>query len=172
MKDSKWAAMGQVFFEPDWIENNTAKEWTASVKMDTEVTREWRGLNWNYGSGTLTTTFYYYADSDSDDPAPAFNAYNPVGWTVITSFTSGASDDYVEFEQYSCSGKLDTQPYWLAVGIVLKGTDADTYGSFKGAVDDVCFVGKCVDPAVPVPPSALLLGSGLLGLGVLRFRNA
>ncbi|MFA4902323.1 MAG: hypothetical protein WC600_06205 [Desulfobaccales bacterium] len=165
VSDSQYAALGQVFYEPDWIATNTSKEWTASVKMDTKAG------TWG-GSGSLVTSFYYYAGSDSDDPAPAFNAYNPVGWTLITSFTAGPpTDGYINFSNYTYndSGKLDTQPYWLAVGIVLQGT-CSAWGSFSGAVDDVCFVGQCVDP-VPVPPSVLLLGSGLLGLGALRFRK-
>lgn len=166
VNDSQYAALGQVFYEPDWIATNTHKEWTASVKMDT------KSGTWG-GSGSLVTSFYYYAGSELGDPAPAFNAYNPIGWTLITSFTAVSPyDGYPDFtdDTYSSSGTLDAQPYWLAVGVVLQGNCSSSWQSFSGAVDDVCFVGQCVDP-VPVPPSVLLMGSGLLGLGILRFRK-
>lgn len=170
VRDSKYAALGQVFYEPDWDPLMTHKEFTASVKMDTKSESEYGSP----GAGTLITSFYYWAGSEAGDPMPTFSATNPTGWTLITSFTAVSPyDGYPDFgdDTYSLSGKLDCQPYWLAVGVVLQGTDNNNYGKFYGAVDDICFVGNCVDP-VPVPPSALLLGSGLLALGVLRFRKS
>lgn len=108
VRDARWAALGQVFFEPDWDPNMLHKEFTASVKMDTKNESEYG----NAGHGTLTTTFYYFAGSEQGDPAPAFSATNPVGWTIIKSFTASApSDGYPVFITYDFEGKLDTQPY-------------------------------------------------------------
>lgn len=75
-----------------------------------------------------------------------------------TSVTAWANDDAV-------FGTGNAQGYHVAAHV-----KSDLFLSIDGVSNTFYTTDR--HPAVPVPPSALLLGSGLLGMGILRFRKS
>jgi len=104
--------------------------------------------------------------------APAFNGLDAPGaaWTLISEVDSEPGlaqtslfDPDGPWGTIEVTGTLADQPRWFA--IAFEGRSID--GIWQANFDNVLLTTQCV----PVPPSLLLLGSGLLGLGVLRFRK-
>ena len=103
--------------------------------------------------------------------APAFGGPdNPgSGWTLISQSTALAVTGYGNYTTFSASGTLaGIQPQWFAVAF--EGSTDPTYTSYA-SFTRVDLTTQCVS-SVPMPPSALLMGSGLMGLlGWRRFRK-
>jgi hypothetical protein len=135
-----------------WINGGTSESY--DFKFDYQQTV----ANLQYG-------FFYSTDAS----APAFgNLANPgAGWTLISAVTTrmpqttGAERRLVEV-----TGTLEgINPQWFL--LAFEGTSYPS-PSIRANFDNVSLT---TSSAVPVPPSLLLLGSGLLGMGVLRFRK-
>jgi hypothetical protein len=95
------------------------------------------------------TNTFYWGDA----------GYNPFGgWPATTGGGLTVDDQYLD-NSGVVGGVFTNTPTLYNIG-------ADT--RFKASLR----VFSPEPPAVPVPPSALLLGSGILGLGILRFRKA
>lgn len=144
-------------------------------------------LSFNYAAPDGTTAKYGVYVWDSAAPMVAFNPSDPTNsyWTAVTDGSTGlvtlannTSNNIPDAHAYttgliSIDGKCEEldQPRYFA--ILLEAESHRPYSTtYAAGFDDVCFT-TCCDPAppVPVPPSALLLGSGLLGLGIVRFRS-
>ncbi|MHB9073036.1 MAG: hypothetical protein ACYC6G_05885 [Desulfobaccales bacterium] len=104
--------------------------------------------------------------------APAFGSLDSpgAGWTLISEVDTEPGlartsllDPCGPWATIEITGTLVDQPRWFA--IAFEGRSID--GIFQTNFDNVSLTTQCV----PVPPSMLLLGSGLLGLGILRFRK-
>ncbi len=96
--------------------------------------------------GQYSIVSWGYSDADKNGN----NGYS--GITLSTLNTGGGAISFVGTARYSASGTGGTYPTTIDGGLVnryLAGTFA----------------------FVPLPPTALLLGFGLVGLGLLRFRK-
>lgn len=104
---------------------------------------------------------YYWTGTGT--PATFNNDTPGAGWTLLAdgSFTGG-----VHGGTYTFTHNFTTsQPEYFAVG--LEGQSGNI--NFNTTFDNVSLITVCT--AVPIPGSVLLLGSGLVGLGLLRFRR-
>ena len=143
-----------------WNAAGTYKTWTASVAY--RVFGAAGGEVYAFYNSSLSDTAPVLPDPDDNAALAA------AGWTALfrTDFEPGSAD----WATYENSGTVEGfQPRYVAFvleGIVAAGDAANNYVEF----DNVSFEGQC-HAAVPVPPSALLFGSGLLGLVGFRFRN-
>jgi hypothetical protein len=132
-------------------------------------TSETYNFSFQYGKYVSGNTAEYGIWYSTNATAPAFGGPdNPgAGWTLLSENTALPVASY--WTTVSLNGTLTgIQPQWFAVAF--EGTTSYPYAV---GFDNVSLTTQCSASAVPVPPSALLLGSGLLGLvGWRRLRKA
>ncbi len=130
-----------------WNPLGTAKLWSFQGGYD------------NTSLDSVRFALYYYPSNPAT--APAFNPTNPTGWTNFLDHTIIGDATGT----YQTQGTIDNfQPRWVAVLI-----QTDAVNQAFALVDNIDFEGQCV----PLPPTAWLLGSSLLGLaGWRRFRKS
>jgi hypothetical protein len=119
--------------------------------------KQWQ-LDFDYlltGNAHAYVNLWYFDTNGGSQP----DILDP-GWYIFFSeYLTGSPT----LTHYSASGLLDGfQPQWIAYGLGVTTFDSSGYGAFSN--ND--FEAQCV----PVPPSAWLLGSGLLSLVGLRRR--
>jgi hypothetical protein len=155
------------------IDASTSEGWIAGGSSET--------VNFSFQYRRPDSAIAEYGLYYSCDPTvPAtFNldAVNTSIWKAISVVnsepglpqTSGSDWGTVSVVDYKID---DCQPQWFV--IAFEGQDhrqsSYPYTTYHADFDNVSLTTSC-SPVVPVPPSVLLLGSGLLGLGALRFRN-
>lgn len=98
--------------------------------------------------------------------APAFGSLDApgAGWTPISVVnTEPGLPPTSTFKTVEITGTLPDQPRWFAIAFEGRGIDCLIFADF----DNVSLTTQCV----PLPPSALLMCSGLLGLGLVGWRR-
>ena len=137
-----------------WDPNGTIKQWWFQfqyLKLD--------------GGNAEVAVFYYNGNPASQ---PSFGGIdNPgAGWLSLYSATQLDQTPCGWTTVYACGTIADFQPQWIAIGFEGIG------GTCGVAFDNFAFYGLCEsDFIIPVPPSLVLLGSGLLTLAIFRFRK-
>ncbi len=154
----KESSMYQIIDESQfngWNANGTSKNWWfqfAYKSTDSAIAE--------------AAAFYYRGVSAT---APAFGGIDTPGpgWEPLYNNTSLANEACCT-TVYACDTIDDFQPQWIAIGFEGIGTS-----SGAAAFDNIAFYGECESTfIIPVPPSVVLLGSGLLSLAIFRFKRA
>lgn len=130
--------------------------------------------------------FFMISPASIDLEAPGFRGFTTLGWTVgdpnpkytfatntggitstnWTSYFTGSATAGTTFDFFAwTNGILNGAPAEYAHAVWNGGWTITAAG-----VQNTSGVGYNRSP-VPIPPTALLLGSGLLGIGLLRFRR-
>lgn len=112
--------------------------------------------------GTISFRLDYWYDKSDTTPAPGTA-------DVVTPWVTYDSSNFTPLQWYLVNPfnqiEWDYQPRWIAVEVAFDKTGTNAY---RLVVDDLNLTAKCV---VPLPPSALLFLSGVVGLGILGWRR-
>jgi hypothetical protein len=117
---------------------------------------------------------YYTAGQPNDNPTPTIQPTITVtvtGAKLIFTTTNNLTDSaYINYLLNGSTTPPFGSDYWAQQGFIFTATSASTKISFSSAtggagVDNVSLTG------IPIPASAFLMGSGLLGLGLLGWRR-
>jgi hypothetical protein len=142
---------------PNWLTGGTSENYTLS-------------FDYSRPDSSVAKFALYYWNSTLAVPTSVSNPNNPDShWAQVIGFTTlpKTTDDLLPpIYPYTTSGTIDgSQPQYFLV--ILEG-EAGCYPGF----DNVDLSTVCPPTGIiPVPPSALLLGSGLLGLAGLGWRK-
>jgi hypothetical protein len=138
-----------------WLQNGTGKDWWFTFRVKTST--------YNPSEAYV---FYY---NSNPSVQPAFGGPDNPGDGWVRLYYSNALPSTGEFVTVETNGQiLGFQPQWIAVAFEGLSYTSENGSTYQVKFDDVGFYGQC---QVPLPPSVLLLGSGLLGLGGYAWRR-
>jgi hypothetical protein len=141
-----------------WLVNGDGKKWWLS--FDYYATADEYFLD---GAEANAYVFYF---SSNPDAQPTFGEPSNAGegWELLYSIYLPYTLNDVTFQ---VNGAVEGfKPRWVA--LAFEGQSAASHGLVYGVkFDNVEFYGQ----AVPAPPAILLLGSGLAGMSLLRWRR-
>jgi hypothetical protein len=142
--------------------------------------------NWN-PSGTSESVSFSFNWTRPDSTIAEYQLYYWTGDGAPTTFNNDSPDSSwvklldAAFTDSTHSGTFtysttiaNSQPEYFAVGLEGQSNRTFNYGTwqydyFNATFDNVCLSTEC--QVVPLPPSVLLMGSGLLGLGLVGWRR-
>jgi hypothetical protein len=141
-----------------WLDNGNSKNW-------------WFKFDYQSPDDAVAVAAAFYYDGISTSPPGFGDIDNPGnGWEPLLAETT-LNETSCGFEPICVNGTIiGFQPQWIAIafeGLSSQSCDA------RAAFDNIEFYGQCESfNIIPVPPSVVLLGSGLLSLAIFRFTRA